>query len=541
MIDAVPMRLPAREIVASRYRYGRLILLGTLIPYLLAGGLLAWRGIWESDTYSRLEIARRMLYSDDPHLAAIGFVWSPLPVFALVPLVALMPLIPALTTSGLAANIVSALCMAGAARSMYRILRGFGLGEAPAVVMTVTFAAHPLTLFYAANGMSEAMLLFFLLLVAEHLRSWAFERTMESQVYVALALAAAYLTRYEAAAAIPAVALIMVLITLKRTKGPVRGRLASAIADVAVACGPAVLAFVLWAALSYLITGQPFDQFTSVYGNASQVRASSGLPAWSSALVTEYLRRLMLLSPLLAVAMVGAAAGAALRRRLDLLAPALVLGSVMAFMAVAYLGGSIPQVIRYLIVAIPLAVLTAGAGLASAGPRTRRWLFVVGSLGAVGTLAISTFAMAEPELAGPDAFDIEAVFETTTPGAHLLVEQDMSGWDVARNLDAMQLPPGAVLMDDFLGSSIMLNSANPRQFVITSDRDFPEDVANPQGSGCTYILVPQPVGFGNLDALNRAYPNLYRDGAGFAVLVQQYQGPADLQWRLYQIKSPDTG
>ena len=108
---------------------------------------------------------------------------------------------------------------------------------------------------------------------------------------------------------------------------------------------------------------------------------------------------------------------------------------------------------------------------------------------------------------------------------------------IAADLDALRLAPGTVLLDDFLGFAMPLSSRNPTQFAITSDRDFQSILADPAGNGIRYVLVPDPVEQGRLDAVNRRSPSLYANGAGMATLVRQYPNDADrVGWRLYHLK-----
>ena len=82
-----------------------------------AGAFVAFTGgadLLGGDGVSRVAIANRILFSADPHLAAIGFVWSPIPDWPFCPLVALRPIWPFLVTGAFAGTIVSALFMAGA-------------------------------------------------------------------------------------------------------------------------------------------------------------------------------------------------------------------------------------------------------------------------------------------------------------------------------------------------------------------------------------------------------------------------------------------
>jgi hypothetical protein len=115
---------------------------------------------------------------------------------------------------------------------------------------------------------------------------------------------------------------------------------------------------------------------------------------------------------------------------------------------------------------------------------------------------------------------------------------------IAADLDTMHLAPESVLIDDFLGFAVPLNSRNPKQFVITSDRDFRTVLSDPAASGIEYVLVPEPANLGLLDAVNRRYPFLYARGAGMpATLVRQYANGGDVppaRWRLYRLR-PETG
>ena len=64
------------------------------------------------------------------------------------------------------------------------------------------------------------------------------------------------------------------------------------------------------------------------------------------------------------------------------------------------------------------------------------------------------------------------------------------------------------MVDSFSGFAIVLESDNPRQFVITNDRDFRLALTDPAGSDVQYLLVPSPgdpAALTSLDALNRTY------------------------------------
>ena len=79
-----------------------------------------------------------------------------------------------------------------------------------------------------------------------------------------------------------------------------------------------------------------------------------------------------------------------------------------------------------------------------------------------------------------------------------------------------------------------MNSKHPHQFVITSDRDFQRVLADPITFHARYLIVPPRGGFGDLDAVNRAYPNMYASGRD-SRLVTQYHEPGCPAFRLYKL------
>src|SRR5438477_5300575 len=112
-----------------------------LIPYLGLGAVLALvTGTITGDAWSRVGNAYYVLYSRDPHLAAIGFVWNPLPSLAALPILPFSGWWPALRTQGFAGNLVSALFMAGAVAVAWRILREMRLTPFVAGALTALFA-----------------------------------------------------------------------------------------------------------------------------------------------------------------------------------------------------------------------------------------------------------------------------------------------------------------------------------------------------------------------------------------------------------------
>lgn len=513
------------------------------------------------DAYSRVAIAHRILFSRDPHLAAIGFVWGPLPVLAMLPLIPLGSVWPALTTYGFAASIVSALCMAAAAREVAAFLREMGVGAPGRPLLTLAFAAHPMIVLFAANGMSEAMFLLLLLMATRRLAGWLRTGELHLATGAALALAAAYLARYETVAAAGAAVGLVALWAYRRTPGSGRRRLEQAACDAAVVGTPVLFAVAGFALISLAIMGSPFEQYTSAYGNSSVLHTSDGSPTGALGTYGKLVGgQVLALEPfVVVVAAVAAFRAGRHGHRAATLAVLGLVGCVLIFMFWSSARGEVGQELRYMITVVPLSVLTAGAALGATRPRPSsplvrkgrggvwRGVPVAGGVMMVllvaSALPVSASEMTSPRLNPSEWGLVRAVYGVRGDAEQRAMRRFVTERRIAADLDAMNLPPGSVLLDDFLGFGIPLDSRNPRQFVITSDRDFQTVLSDPAAAGVTYVLVPEPASLGLLDAINRRYPTLYANGAEMATLVRQYANQGDrlpAYWRLYRLR-PEAG
>jgi hypothetical protein len=497
-----------------------------------------------------------VLFSRDPHLAAIGFVWSPLPALVLIPLVLLKGFWPALVQQGFAGNIMSAVFMAGAVYQVNGFLRDIKLKTFAWLALTCAFAVHPTILLFGGNGMSEAAFLFFVLLSVRHLARWLQSPGPVPLINAGFGLAGAYLSRYEALPAGMAAILLVALVTLSRTQGERRRRLAAGLCDSLILGAPFLLALVFWAGSSWAITGHPFEQFSSVYRNSAQIQANGVIPnGLSIEAATLAIEGSLSLEPFLPVAVILGAVRAFRSRDLRVLAVMGIMGPIFGFMSWAYATGTVPTFLRYLIVAVPLTILMFALALAprsSVGSLNRsltlRALPVSGLVAALAMTSlaapVSASGMADPVINGYDATPVEALLNggNATGQQRQSLRRFETDRAVARYLDELGLRPGSVLVDDFLGFVVVHSSRHPKQFVITSDRDFRQILADPASVGVRYLLVPKPSGLGQLDALNIAYPGMYESGAGIASLRHTFPRTDDASqnWRLYQLDAvPD--
>jgi hypothetical protein len=566
-----PLRSVARRWLTSEGAWAFCL---PLALYLAGGAYLAFTAhVVMVDTFARLGNAYWAMYSRDPHLAAIGFVWSPLPAVGLFPLLPFKALLPGLVENGYASNIESSLFMAAAVYQVRAALGELGLRRPLRLLLTALFALHPMIAYYGMNGMSEALLVFFLVLAARSLTAWLAKPTPGSLIVAGLALAAGYLSRYEAlAAGLGAAGLVAVVSYLRNdaTPGP---RRAHALADTLIVTSPLAFVFACWMAASWLIVGTPFAQYGSAYGNSAQhniyaTEIAEQTGQGSSLALPYLLAQLQLLEQFGVVILAVAVLAAVSRRDPRALAPLALLGASLAFSAYAFLSGQTFGWLRFYILAVPLTTLLAGCALAprpgrmptgrSRRPRllvstgltsTARGALVVRSA-LVVTVCASLAAALPPagrglldsRLAREEHFYLSAALhpEPAGTGPKGPFGQVLTRWTADRTaahyLDSLHLPPGSVLLDTAFSAGIVLYSKRPRQFVITSDRDFDIAVADPATAHVHYLLTIPPDNLGQLEALNRAYPEIYDTGAGIGTLVASApKGGARPDWRLYRV------
>lgn len=527
-----------------------------LVVYLAAAfGLVIGAHNIVGDAWSRVGNAFYVLYSRDPHLAAIGFVWNPLPSVLMMPLLLLRPLFPALVEMGFAANVVSALCMAAAVWQLHGTVADLGLGRPLRVTFTTLFAMHPMVVLYGANGMSEAPFLLFLIIAIRQLARWLRSPEVVPLVFAGLALALAYFTRYEAVAAAVAAALVVAAVGYTRASGDRATRAVTAIADALVVGVPFAGAFLLWALVSWIIVGSPFETFTSIYGNSSQVGlAIEGIQAatgqGTSAALGYAVSQVDGLEPLLVVGLVLAGGFALWRRDLRLIAPTALLGAVMLFALWAFMSGKSFGWLRFWIDAVPLMVL-ACASLAANGltmrasdrPLAGRIAVLTAVAACAVALPAGAITILTPSLAREEAYQIHDLLPSATLGGAVAQANRpfVIGGEVARYMDSLALKPGTVLVDVATGFPIVLQSKDALQFVITPDRDFPAVLSDPAVFGVRYVIVQSGEGTGQLDAVGRMYNSAQRASGTLGQLVRHFGAPEDnFGWDVYALPAAVT-
>ena len=264
-------------------------------------------------------------------------------------------------------------------------------------------------------------------------------------------------------------------------------------------------------------------------------------------------------APALPIVLVVAVIVAVKRRDGRILAPLGVLGGALGFDVLAFLDNSIQNQLRYFVLAFPLGVLLLGsivAAIQNPGPaavgaptridQVRKGLGVLGALAGVVLVLVvmipatvtSGSALFNPKIGILESEQVAFIFHKH-PSPADIANEDNYGWVLAIGdwFTSRHLPDGDVVVDNFSECvpGLVTTINQPKLFVIPNDRDFQRILADPITFHTHYILEANPASFSDT-AVNLAYPNLWRTGAGFTKMVHQFPSHDDCpEFRLFHV------
>ena len=537
---------------------GGAVFIGSFVLYFIVAWLLDLKyKSFIPDAVSREANGFYVLYSRDPHLAAVGFVWQPLQSMADMFFLIGNHLWPALSHNNMAGSLVSALAMAGTAYQILAALREWGVSRIPRLVLVACFALNPMMVLYGGNGMSEALYMFTLVAATRYLLRWVNTGDLRALAYSAIALAFSYLTRNEAAVAAAAAGVVVGMVSFYRADGRTSLRIKKAFSDVLIVGIPPLIAFAGWAIASYVIVGQFFAQLSSIYGNSAQVSTQQHLTFHGRTLFEVH--SVDALAPFILIILAASAVLAFMRRDPRMLAPVAVLGGALGFDMLALLDNAIQDTFRYMILSFPLCVLLVGSVVAAIqnpktdridtqvrSHRTGRGVQTLGVLASVililmvfiPTTVTTGAAIFNPSIGRLEAAQLDFIFHSH-PSKFDLGNEGNFGWVISMGdwFTNRHWPNGSVVVDNFDECvPPMLTSINqPKLFVIPSDRDFQRILADPITFHAHYILEANPAQFPNT-SISLQYPPLWTTGAGFTKKVHTFPAqPTCPEFRLFRV------
>ncbi|MFH5182387.1 hypothetical protein ACHHV8_06955 [Paenibacillus sp. TAB 01] len=494
------------------------------------------------DALSRVANAYYVLYSRDPHLAAIGFVWNPLPSLLTLPVLLAWPLYPELASSGLAGVILTGLAAAGTAMMLFHHFIKRGQPYFLSLILCLLVSFNPFLFLYGSNGMSESLFIFFLVWAVLYLTKWFDRSGMDSIIHVGVTLTFAFLTRYEAVAFGACLALSVVLFIWSQRRiileqWTYREIYRKIEATEIVLLSPVFYSGILWIVLNYMIMNDPLYFLRSNYSNLGQAQqlaenTSIGPLIGHPGVAMQFIliRSACFVLPLAAILFMR------LWQRtlfhMDFAIILLLIASIPAMQFVMLVKGSSYGWLRFFVYPLPLAAAWLPYELQrqrAKGPFGYWTAAAVSVLLLLGSAAMTWQAMQKYELA-PEEYEAIHYKESATLQKTIVAKQ------IAEDLDrrVAENPELHILTDSFNAFQIILNVRHSNNLVITSDRDFTPSLAAPYERKVQFILVPNPTGIAGLNAVNQKYGELYEKGTSWARLEKEYNGG----WRLYRVTGP---
>ncbi|AEG60754.1 ArnT family glycosyltransferase [Desulforamulus ruminis] len=533
------------EILQNR-RHRKLVWLVGILIFILecAAGYYynVYVGYYHTDGISRVANAFYVLYSRDPHLGAIGFVWNPLPSMVDLLFLLLYPWIPAMATKGIAGLLMCAIFASLTAAFVTKAFLRRGLPGWVAVVFPLLFSLNPMIFIFGFNGMSDAPFMFFLIVSIVTFLNWLDGKRLGDLALSSFALALSFWCRYEAVplgGGLILAGLIGVMLVQRTHHPPHESRLkylwSKAEGVLSILATPLFYSIFLWLLLNAIIMGNPFNFLNGNYTNLAQIEGHLEDGSIYGSLVGNPLLALLYAFKKVAVFSVPFMSILILKvlnHRLfqwDTLILILLFISIPMLQVVMLLKGSTLAWLRYFIYVLPVTLAWLPYELSKI---KRQWHIAIPFLALVLNFGILSYAVTQPSIA-PD----ENTFLQNSFGRHSAVyEEWRNKEEIARYLDKYY-SQNVILTDSFSAYYIILQSKYPKRFFITSDYDFAKAISHPTDYGVEYFLIPKPGSPSILSAINDAYPNLYEHGAEWAELVKDF----GLDWRLYKITNSTRG
>lgn len=221
------------------------------------------------DALDRLTRALLVWHNDPPKLAAVGFLFPPLTTAMFLPFAVIKPLATSLIALPLASSIFAATAIVFLDRTLARCDMAMPLR----IPLLLAFGLNPMWVFYAGNGMSEALYSAFLAFSLYTFVSWYATTEPRYLIGSGFGIAFLILTRYAFIiwAALLAILIGVALVRRRASKIEVEGW-------VVAFAAPVVYALALWILFNALIVGDPFgwlnqataDQAVNASGNVQQ-------------------------------------------------------------------------------------------------------------------------------------------------------------------------------------------------------------------------------------------------------------------------------
>jgi hypothetical protein len=531
----------ARTVDASRLALWG-ISIGVFLAQLTFALVMNSRDYLWGDAISRSSSALIALYSNDPHLAAIGFVWMPLPVLLEIVPAFFYRWWPDVVSSGFASSLITALAGTLTSIIVFCTARRFSLSVLLSSIYTLLVSLSPMLFLFSTNGMSEGLAAPFMIgSVCCLVLFWQDgERRYVAASGILLALAFACIYQAVNFGAVLLVAMLAGLFTAENAPSFPQGRLRAVEGLTILFLVPSIYVGILWVVANAAIMGDPLYFATSEYSNEGYI-AATGAGRLSDAVVGDLgatlwfsiIRTAPFFIPIVAILLVRVSEGRLLRLN-TLMMTGLSLCVPFGLITLQLYDGTSFGWLRYFM--YPLYV-AAGWGLYEIGKSKRRNLAIaLVFAGWLISAPVSLWAMADPELGQNEYQVVRSIWtgETAAEVGYPLYFRDIL--DVSAAIDSLE--DDALVLADSSNAWTIAATVNPdtlkHTLVLSSDDRFHDALEDPASVGVRYLLVPSPK-VAPADLLNAEYPDLWAGNDPRFSLTHAFDDTG-VGWRLYEVK-----
>jgi hypothetical protein len=504
------------------------------------------RGFLSMDALYRSVNALQVIHSTDPHLAAIGLVWMPLPTLLQLPWTTVYPLWPGIVSSGISASLTTALAGGATAALLLATCRRLGLSNRLGWVYALLVSTNPMLFLYAGNGMSEGVAAPFLIGAVCLLTLFWHTGHRRYVAGAGVTLALGFASLYEAvpfgAALFAALVASLIWDGESQSSAP-QGRWRAVQGLGTVLLVPSFFIAALWITANAVIAKDPLFFAFGPYSNYAQTKDAEGFipdlagDVWGT-LGFVAVRSAPFLIPIAALLMVRLLDGRLLR--VNTFSMLLLACSVpFGLIAPMVFGHASFGWLRFFIYVLFAA---AGWGLyevaKSRRPRRAAVLITVGwALAFPATL----LAMSIPRIGREENVVLEALVKGKDARDVGFASALSDMRPVARYLERGPLARGERVLLDQAWPLLALGRPHHLRTLLVqaSDRRFGDMLDDPRRYRVSYLLVPRPESESILDAIGRARPKLWEGNEPGFTLVQTFSATAE-QWRLYAV-GPNAG
>lgn len=330
------------------------------------------------------------------------------------------------------------------------------------------------------------------------------------------------LTRYEAIPFIVGIAFIIAIVIFKRMqeeRKASRATLSDTFAKIEAVwlllLTPSAFAVIVWLVYNYVITGNAFYFFNSVYSNVGQsgsIQNDANLAAIIGhplGVLNFMLKRTMYFLVPFIIILINRTFKKKLFK-IDFLIVLILVSSLYVMQFGLLMRGLSAAWLRYYVYILPITI----AWLPYELENTKNFWKVSGMFTTFAiTAGLTVFVITNFNIA-PDQFN---VFDNSQGQLTISTQVEISKYINEK------YPNSIVYTDSFTTFSVILNSDNPQNIISSCNYDFEKILEDPKQGKIDFIIIPSPkTDLGKLDSINRKYPELYERGADWCKLDKSF-------------------